>query len=360
MKLRILNESMTKLERAAKNQIEDVLNKQGYPTYSRLLDLFDVNLTADPEVIGYMIPGKAKIVLNKDLSIDQVSTIVRHEILHEFLTHAQREAALKEKDPKYKNIPHDLMNIAGDYEISNVGYTDADKMTTRGIQINNKTLRGLVTEDDHPDWVDKSFEEMLELLYDEYKDDMNAIQNMMNRIGKHSDESDIQQAEEIARQAQILEDEAEEEGDTETQQQASNISQAAQDTAEKAKENKEDKSKSGEVFNSSKEQKQQADLADRVEKIKKAFNDLKNKEKLEDENREAVRKEKVAKQARDLDKYNKSPIIRFKESLNKFIKDEISTGRGKTWTRFPSTCLWLYGPVRTRVSSTTTDSTRKP
>ena len=67
MKLKIINESMTKLERAAKNQIEDVLNKQGYPTYARLLDLFDVNLTADPDVIGFMLPGKAKIVLNNDV-----------------------------------------------------------------------------------------------------------------------------------------------------------------------------------------------------------------------------------------------------------------------------------------------------
>ena len=44
MKLRIINESMTKLEKAAKYQIERTLSEQGYPTYAKLLDLFDLDL----------------------------------------------------------------------------------------------------------------------------------------------------------------------------------------------------------------------------------------------------------------------------------------------------------------------------
>ena len=86
----------------AKNQIIDILNEQGYPSYSKLVSLFDIYLTDNPDVIGYMIPGKAKIVLNAGLNIDQVSTIVRHEILHEYLTHMARAEKFKQSDPKYK------------------------------------------------------------------------------------------------------------------------------------------------------------------------------------------------------------------------------------------------------------------
>lgn len=329
MKLRIINESMTKLEQAAKSQIQSVLNKQGYPTYSRLLGLFDVNLTGNPKVIGYMEPGKAKIVLNKNLSIDQVSTIVRHEILHEYLTHAEREAKFKEKDPKYKNLPHDIMNIAGDYEISNVGYTDADKAITRSIMLNDKVLRGLVTEDDHPGWEDKSFEEMLELLYNEYKDNENALKQMMQRLGDKLDQAE-EEAEQIERDAQIMSENSE----GEESEQSGKISKAAGEAAEDIKDAKDKSESDGQVFDSDKEQKEKADLASKVEKIKKAFDDVRNKQDIDAEDREAIRKEKAAKQAKDYEKYKQSPIIKFKDSLNKFIKDQIATGRGKTWTRF--------------------------
>lgn len=145
---------MTQLEHAAKNQIIDILNQQGYPTYARLLDKLDVkliNVEKNPEAIVYLAVDKATIFLNPNLNIKQISTIVRHEILHEYLTHFARAEKYKELKPENKNLPHDIVNIAADYEISNRGYTDADKSTARSININNKFLKGLVTEDDHPD-----------------------------------------------------------------------------------------------------------------------------------------------------------------------------------------------------------------
>ena len=78
----------TELRNDAKRQITRSLQEHGYPTYASLLQPFDIYLTDNPEVIGYMLPSKAKIVLNKYLSENQVSTIVRHEIMHEYLTHA--------------------------------------------------------------------------------------------------------------------------------------------------------------------------------------------------------------------------------------------------------------------------------
>ena len=62
--------TMTRLESRAKQEIMDILAKQGYVTYSKLLNNFHINLTADPKVIGYMIPNKGVIVLNKNLDLD--------------------------------------------------------------------------------------------------------------------------------------------------------------------------------------------------------------------------------------------------------------------------------------------------
>ena len=141
--------AMTKLEKAAKEQIIEILQKQGYPTYARLFNLFELNLTKDPSVVGYMEPGKGRIVLNLGLSINQVSVVVRHEILHEYFTHGERDKEYRKTHNKSYN--HQLTNIAADYEISNRGYTDADKMTVRNLILNDKVLGGLVTEDDHKD-----------------------------------------------------------------------------------------------------------------------------------------------------------------------------------------------------------------
>ena len=142
---------MTARDEAAKEQIIRKLRSEGYPTYARLLDLFDLNLTDNPNVVGYMLPGKAKIVLNENLSIDQVSTIVRHEILHEWLSHGARGEKFDKEHPDL--LPdHDTSNIAADYEISNVGYTDKDKRAARAIILGDKTLQGLVTEDQYPGW----------------------------------------------------------------------------------------------------------------------------------------------------------------------------------------------------------------
>lgn len=158
--------AMTREEFLAKQEVMKVLAQNGYPTYAKLLSLFDLHLTNDPDVVGYMIPDKAVITLNRELDIAQVGVIVRHEILHEYLTH-QLRMQRKLGAERYANrssAQHKRINIAGDYEISNLGYTENDKNIVRGLILNGKVIRGLVTEDDHEDWIDKSFEEMYDLL----------------------------------------------------------------------------------------------------------------------------------------------------------------------------------------------------
>jgi len=191
---------MTRREQMAKDQIYEILGKQGYPTYASLFNLFDLFLTKDPSVAAYMIPSQAKIVINDGLDIAQVSTIVRHEILHEYLTHEMRLLKhLAEKhglkydeltqnsldDLKNELYSNDIFNIAADYEISNRGYTEADKSIVRGLKIGEQVVRGLVTEDDHEDWVDLPVEDMYDKLVAEQKKDQQK--NKQNQNGDDQD-----------------------------------------------------------------------------------------------------------------------------------------------------------------------------
>ena len=317
---------MTELEQAAKDQITNILNKQGYPTYSRLLDKLDVKLIdteKNPNAIAYLAVNEATIYLNPNLNINQVSTIVRHEILHEYLTHFARAEEFKKKDEKYKGLPHDLVNVAADYDISNVGYTDADKKVARSIVLNDKVLQGLVTEDEHPDWENKTFEEMLEELAKDWDNTKNKLQNLMQDL---SDLSELEeQSDEISDQAKSLEDQSESQNN---QGKAQDIQDEAEDVSNKADSIN---NKQGKPFKSPEEQQEAKELQDRVNDLKKALKDLKNS--IMEETEEAKDKEAIAKRAQDLAKYKETPLSRFADSLNNFIKNEVATGRGKSWSR---------------------------
>ena len=182
--------AMTKKELRGKQEIEKRLAEQGYPTYARIFHEFDLNITNDPNVIAYMEPGKGRIVVNGELDLDGISVVIRHEILHEYLKHESRlvrhVAKIKGIDPstlddksikEIKNIIYSSknFNIAGDYEISNVGYTEADKRTIRNLVLNGKIVSGLVTETDHPDWVDLPLEDMYDRLNKELQNDYDDL-----------------------------------------------------------------------------------------------------------------------------------------------------------------------------------------
>ena len=178
--------SMTREEKTAKNYLGRVLSTDGYPTYAKIFQKFDFNFTNDPSVVAYLDPQRGVIVANRGLNEHQICVIIRHEILHDYLRHEKR---LLDKLAKDKNLdPDDLdditiqelkkdlysnkdFNIAGDYEISNRGYTDKDKETIRNIELNGRILSGLVTEDDHPEWVNMSIEDM----FDELKKEKDKI-----------------------------------------------------------------------------------------------------------------------------------------------------------------------------------------
>ena len=169
--------AMTREERATQLDLANRLGEQGYATYAKLFMLFDLRLTSDPRYIGFMEPNKGRITLNRTLEAHQMLLTIRHEILHEYLTHELRLLEhLAEKNPELdgdevslKEILYkdDIFNIAADYEISNRGYTEQDKKDMKNIKFNGQIVSGLVTEDKHPDWIDLTVEEMYDLLRDE-------------------------------------------------------------------------------------------------------------------------------------------------------------------------------------------------
>lgn len=172
--------SMTAEEKAAKKEIIQILKKEGYGRYAKLLEHFFVNLTNNPNHIGYLDLRTGVMVLNRGLDIDQVSVVVRHELVHQYLNHVMRllehlakkqgwDASVLEDKVKIKELGDKLFrdinfNIAGDYEISNRAYTDADKDTIRNLKFNGQIVSGLVTEDDHPEWANLTIEELYDKL----------------------------------------------------------------------------------------------------------------------------------------------------------------------------------------------------
>lgn len=377
---------MTKREQQAKSQVMNILGKQGYSTYARLLQLFDLHLTKDPGVVAYMIPNKAIIVINEGLDIEQVSTIVRHEILHEYLSHQLR----MERHLNGKPGNHTQANIAGDYEISNRGYTEQDKRIARSIVLNGKVLSGLVTEDQHPDWVDLSFEEM----YDRLASDMSQEeQEMSSALDNQNPDSEIQQAEEAARQAAAAQEQAEEAQDQqgssggssqgseeaetgndelggsgaedsdgvdsnastdgggtensdnnnasmtpgEAAKQASKAKKAAQQAAKDAKEIEKNAAKKGEIFDTRETQAAKEDIQARIEKIKDLLDSPAMKDAITGEATSAQIREKERIAQANAARYENSPIQKFKYSLNKFIKNELAYTREGTWKKFNKT-----------------------
>lgn len=363
----VMSKIMTLEEQATKEDIMDRLGAQGYPTYAHLLDKFALHLTADPSVIGYMIPDKGIIVLNRFLSLNQVSTIVRHEILHQYLEHGKRELDKLGVDSFDKIADasiHELSNIAADYEISNKGYTEADKRIARAIRLNGEVLKGLVTEDQHADWVDLSYEEMFDKLREERKNQGSESNQAKQQaqIGSQGN-SEMQQAEAAERAAQIAKEQAQEaasgaNSSTEkkaAQQQAAN----AQEAEEKAKEiqdklsdasgqksdsnekNSDDNGEGGAFSDYTLSPQDLEDIKNAIAEIKDLLDNKNVGDKIHRDNTAAKRKEVSDKKAKEEKAFRNNPLNRFVSSLNGFIEKEIEYVRDRTWKKLNPT----YAPT---------------
>ena len=331
--------AMTQREVNAKRKLIRHLNEQGYPKYARLLDKLDVKLLdRDSDDIAYIIASKATMYLNPGINIDQASTIVRHEILHQYLEHQIRMDKLIQQDKaKYGSIPHSLYNTAADYEISNRGYTDADKAIARSILFKDKVVSGLVTEIDHPDWVNKSFEEMLDLLMADTEAIKQAAMNDLNRTDDPEQQEQTldkqqSQAQQLSSAAQQKEKEAESESEKQDAQDAQEQAQAIQNAVKQTQDElNKSKGAAQQDFPTEEAQETAEEIQARVKEYQKALKDL--KKDIFKETDEAKEKEKVAKAAKDLQKYRSNPLNIFANSLKSFIKNEVDRVTVQTWTR---------------------------
>ena len=361
----VMSKIMTLEEQATKEDIMERLGEQGYPTYAHLFDKFALHLTADPNVIGYMVPDKGIIVLNRYLSLNQVSTIVRHEILHQYLEHGRRELSklgVNSFDEINDASLHELSNIAADFEISNKGYTDKDKRIARAIRLNGEVLKGLVTEDEHKDWIDLTYEEMFDKLIEERKKNGSESNQAKQqaKIGSQGDE-EMQKAEAAERAAQIAKEQAEEAinsaSSPQEKQDAQKQANDAKEAENKAKQIQDklssasgQESDSDEKRDSSKGTGRDGAFSDYtltpqdLEDIKNAISEikdlLKNKQvgdKVKKDNENAKRKEVADRKEKAEKEYRNNPLTKFVSSLNGFIEKEVEYIRDKTWKKINPT-----------------------
>ena len=381
--------AMTPMEEIAKKELKTVLAKEGYKAYAKILDLFDINLTDDPSVVAYTQIGKGRIVVNRNLRLNQVSMVVRHEILHNFLEHEKRmlkhlanQANLDYDtlaDTDFNKLQNQLysnqvFNIAADYEISNRGYTEADKRTAQNLWLNGQKVSGLVTEVEHPDWITLSVEEMYDKLQKEMtqqeqqmsqqlqnqQDSQDSPGNSNSQPGKGNSQQDssedgqegggspqggssgtgkkkplqigdqgdpdIQAREEAERTKEITKKMAKE-MDKGSSKNASDSADDLNDVADEADSLVKD-IKDGHV-----DIEQADDLQDRIDKIRKAFSDAANKAAITAEIDDHINQEKIDKQTREMLSYLNNDMNRFKNSLAAFVKKATAEQKDRTWRR---------------------------
>lgn len=365
---------MLRRSQAAKDQITDILRSRGYATYARLFQLFDFYFTDDDGVIAYMIPQKAAIVMNEKVDDeDTASVLVRHEILHEYLTHYERQQEFAKQHPELDTQTGDEFNIAADYEISNRGYTDADKIKVRNIVLGDQILSGLVTEDDHQDWMDLTFEEMYERLLKERKQGQNQARKQMQKqfgdLNPEQMQDLIDQIEEAIDQLDQQQQQQQGQGKNQNQQQGQDQQQQPQGQsgdqtdpnkqdqaqqpgkgedqiekdkadlekakaqAEQAKQTLDKLDDDGKPFDSPKEASVRADVEARAKKIQQELQDIATSNGLINEVSINRNKEKIAKASKQAKKYTGSGLRQFTLSLNRFIKNEVESGEDLSYKK---------------------------
>ena len=183
-----LIERMSARDKLVKEQLIQHLIDNGYGTYARRLKEFEV-FVADmfngvPINTAAMFPETGEIVINpgffdlpdEDQAWNQLSVLIRHEMLHFLLVHEKRLVDhMKDTDPDFENnyrkaSIHQIANYAMDWELSELGYDDHDKEVVRVMTLNGEVIGGLILSDDHPEWLNKPMEELYELVKKEVEE----------------------------------------------------------------------------------------------------------------------------------------------------------------------------------------------
>lgn len=384
------NISKAKLSAAAKRQIMKILSSQGYRAYAEFLSKLNVKLVDPEECATAQIDNKGTISINRTLNADQVSVIVRHEILHLRLDHFNRLFKWMEQhpgkeptDPQARQLFYQMNNIAADMEISNRGYTNKDKQAVRHIMFGDEIVSGIVTEDEYPDWVDLTFEEMFDRLLELKKDDIEQAQkmdNLMKQLSKlnkddwerieqqiagmknqnQENQSDSQQGSSKQSSNQKPDNQSQQETDEESQSEESSESGGSgSKTATPNAIDRELDKLSGQAGRGAEKQdkidqretdldtpfKTPEEIAEekrQLDNFKKIVSELRELGELMDqEDQEAIsteQRQQALKKARKPAKISTTPIAdntldKFRLSLNKFIYNEVEEEEADTYSR---------------------------
>ena len=198
-------------DRWAKEEIISRLANEGYGSYAKRFMSIEFHV-ADFGTCGgkrfhidtaCMIDSENKIYINpaffdeqklKEKTWPQLSVLVRHELLHFLLDHANRFSEyLQTKYPDDWTLKmasssvKDLSNMADDWELSEIGYSKDDIKVVKAMQRGSTVIGGLVLELDHSEWLGLTTEEIFEKLYEEKQKIKDANPTLHIKKATHSD-----------------------------------------------------------------------------------------------------------------------------------------------------------------------------
>ena len=182
---------MTDRERKVKKALCQLLINKGHRKYAERFWKFDFNIIDSkkhPDFTAAVSFDEATVFISdgflgtSEAIFNQLDVLLRHELAHNLMMHQIRMMhvfkRLHKNDPdeayeyiKYSASLHKILNIIEDFEISNKRYTAADKKLAVALQLNGRTIHGLVTEEHRTNWVNMS----LEAMYNEISNELIAI-----------------------------------------------------------------------------------------------------------------------------------------------------------------------------------------
>ena len=218
--------AMTPIEQKTRFALAKFLSRQGYPTYAKIFLKFELHFHRKKAFAAMIDTDKRIIYINPAIrDKEDLSVLLRHEILHYYLAHQERalvhyakqhgktwkdfdditlEDLMNLSDEEVKNYPpeykeeRDLArelytrkytpdkkrispmrydNYLKDLEISNRGYTEADKELVKNLNVDGVSMHGLITDELQPGWEGKSLEQMMDAVEDQIKKENEEIQN---------------------------------------------------------------------------------------------------------------------------------------------------------------------------------------
>ena len=182
---------MTDRERRVKKALCQLLIDKGHRKYAERFWKLDFNIIDSkkhPDFTAAISFDDATVFISDGFLgsgqkiFNQLDVLLRHELAHNLMMHQIRLMYVFKKlhandpDEAYEHIRcsaslHEILNYIEDFEISNKRYTSTDKKVVRTMQLNGRTIGGLVTEDHRGSWQQMP----LEAMYDELSKELIQI-----------------------------------------------------------------------------------------------------------------------------------------------------------------------------------------